>query len=750
MAGEAETAGAAGNALGAGVELALDPGQNRRVSQGFYDPNAENNGTRQTGYDPQASNWGGSPTGLRDYSANLAYDKSQTDQRAAPIANYSQADQSRGLRMEDRSGLTSVADAQRARALGQVPSIAQQVGQRQLGQAVASQGGIAASARGPAGLALAGQVQAGNVAGAQSAITNSTQINAANERLQAEGAAANTYGNLVNSDTAGQAQDASQSQFQAQQQLASRNANDARAQSDEALNFGAQNAQLQAKTAQQGQLANSYNASNQANQQTSQANTDTHKGLVDKLFGAISDERAKVPAELPGLAQGTRILDTATGPVDRFGFAPAQQDDYQGSAGGAKTPMAELKAQSDYATRFVGSPGATSFYSDQNTKYDTKLDPAEEQQFKAWFAKNAPKGERGRDYDYRGAFKAGLSRDVGKGDHFPDTFKKPNHPTFSNESQYAVGDDAAKAGSWNGDKYLTPAKTSERRDVDFIKSGFNPNARPDDAMLDDRAQQNAVTPMWLDRQVDRDRRMTGQEITDAEMASRTPEQRAYTQGSSPQDDKRGVAPGTDDFERTMPRDAPRTPWWVSQDKPTMLSDDRTKLKAAFQDGVLYGDKTRNGAEVTAPDYVRETAMSQPKDSPLHLASQSARAVGALALGAPATVAEAASRPRQATGFHGDTPDEQMAAAARSMQGSPYAYKPGFAEASGQRPGEVNVGPMAQNMERSPVAATAIKTDPNTGLKMIDKDKALKVQMAIAANQQKQIDELKGLAPGGRP
>ena len=58
-----------------------------------------------------------------------------------------------------------------------------------------------------------------------------------------------------------------------------------------------------------------------------------------------------------------------------------------------------------------------------------------------------------------------------------------------------------------------------------------------------------------------------------------------------------------------------------------------------------------------------------------------------------------------------------------MAGSAYAYKRGLTPPS-QKPGEVNYGPMAQNMEQSPIASTAVKTDVRTGLKMIDRDKAL--------------------------
>lgn len=90
-------------------------------------------------------------------------------------------------------------------------------------------------------------------------------------------------------------------------------------------------------------------------------------------------------------------------------------------------------------------------------QYDTKLPADKELQFQAWKAMHAP-NDSGRDYDLRGAFAAGVKPETSGPDkgHFPDTFKKPNHPTFSNESKYATGENAAKAGHWEGDKFVPP------------------------------------------------------------------------------------------------------------------------------------------------------------------------------------------------------------------------------------------------------------------------------------------------------
>jgi hypothetical protein len=90
-------------------------------------------------------------------------------------------------------------------------------------------------------------------------------------------------------------------------------------------------------------------------------------------------------------------------------------------------------------------------------RYNTSLSADEEAQFQQWKQRYAPK-DSGADYDLRGAFKAGLTPDPRTG-HWPDTFKKPNHPTFSVESQYATGEDRARAGHWEGDKYI-PAQVA--------------------------------------------------------------------------------------------------------------------------------------------------------------------------------------------------------------------------------------------------------------------------------------------------
>ena len=82
--------------------------------------------------------------------------------------------------------------------------------------------------------------------------------------------------------------------------------------------------------------------------------------------------------------------------------------------------------------------------------YDTPLTPEQEMQFSKWKKRYAPK-DSGADYDLRGAFLAGFKPDPKSG-HWPDTFKKPNHPTFSEESIYAQAA-PEQAGHWHDETY---------------------------------------------------------------------------------------------------------------------------------------------------------------------------------------------------------------------------------------------------------------------------------------------------------
>ena len=103
--------------------------------------------------------------------------------------------------------------------------------------------------------------------------------------------------------------------------------------------------------------------------------------------------------------------------------------------------------------------GYTSIYMDDYhyiTNFNTSLSPKDEAAFQQWI--KAQSEASGRDmykdlvnYDMRGAFKdiiSGKSSQDERG-HFPDDYKKPNHPTFSDERIYHNTKDPK-----TGEKYI--------------------------------------------------------------------------------------------------------------------------------------------------------------------------------------------------------------------------------------------------------------------------------------------------------
>ena len=111
-------------------------------------------------------------------------------------------------------------------------------------------------------------------------------------------------------------------------------------------------------------------------------------------------------------------------------------------------------------------------------KYETKLTKEEEKDFEKWFKQAKTNGtihkeDNGNDYDFRGFWKDVVNNsendvNYSQETHFPDTYKKPNHETFSNESKYATGTMKKYAGYWDGDTYIPPKKKYKDRDPEDV------------------------------------------------------------------------------------------------------------------------------------------------------------------------------------------------------------------------------------------------------------------------------------------
>lgn len=90
-------------------------------------------------------------------------------------------------------------------------------------------------------------------------------------------------------------------------------------------------------------------------------------------------------------------------------------------------------------------------------EFNTDLAPEDVDAFNAWKAIYAPE-DSGWDYDLVGLFYDPANWPNPIGSHATDKYKKPNHPTFSTDSQYAEESYGYKdyAGTWDGDVFSPP------------------------------------------------------------------------------------------------------------------------------------------------------------------------------------------------------------------------------------------------------------------------------------------------------
>jgi hypothetical protein len=97
---------------------------------------------------------------------------------------------------------------------------------------------------------------------------------------------------------------------------------------------------------------------------------------------------------------------------------------------------------------------------DLSDQYNTELSEEDEKTFQRWATSNR-RDKDSYDYDMRGWWSENKDKKLpGGGEHFTDKYKKPNHPTFSDESQYH-GKDGNEGGKWGGSEKeptFTPSK----------------------------------------------------------------------------------------------------------------------------------------------------------------------------------------------------------------------------------------------------------------------------------------------------
>ena len=118
------------------------------------------------------------------------------------------------------------------------------------------------------------------------------------------------------------------------------------------------------------------------------------------------------------------------------------------------------------------TPLAAQDYSD---KFNTELTPEEEAEFQSW-AKENNRERDSYDYDIRGAWKELKSGSMSEDErgHLGDKYKKPNHPTFSDQSVYN-GKDGVAGGTWSevdGKTVFTPGRMLSKREAEYLSDYF--------------------------------------------------------------------------------------------------------------------------------------------------------------------------------------------------------------------------------------------------------------------------------------
>ena len=92
-------------------------------------------------------------------------------------------------------------------------------------------------------------------------------------------------------------------------------------------------------------------------------------------------------------------------------------------------------------------------------KFNTNLDEHDESKFQKWAKENKKNPDmESIDYDLRGMWKGDSTFDNSTG-HGADTYKKPNHPTFSDQSKYHGAVNEAHGGNYMGGRWQSDPKS---------------------------------------------------------------------------------------------------------------------------------------------------------------------------------------------------------------------------------------------------------------------------------------------------
>ncbi len=320
--------------------------------------------------DAGAYNYGGDPNGARKAAANAGANQNNFTNQANEAWGQGTGalDNANGARnqQQEAAALTM------RRATGAVPNVTQQAADRQMQQVVAAQRSGLASARSPAGIAAAQRNAAAATAAGQANVAGQAQVNEAAERAAAEGQAQQAFSNIRAGDL-GAANTAFGAGANAGQlglgygQLGHQiNATQLGAKMNEQAQRSANllgAAGINAGVGGQNAAINQQNALGAVNMAA--------QGLGVAAGGAGGGDIKKAATGGP-IYPGENVLVGEEGPelvVPQFNLAGARNNgpaaaaaspSFAGSSGMlGGSPMGELKAHSDFATRFQRQGGAS-------------------------------------------------------------------------------------------------------------------------------------------------------------------------------------------------------------------------------------------------------------------------------------------------------------------------------------------------------------------------------------------------------
>jgi hypothetical protein len=173
--------------------------------------------------------------------------------------------------------------------------------------------------------------------------------------------------------------------------------------------------------------------------------TPDYRGVpTENLQRYYPDSRPEYVTGFPGQPGGSSQAESDIFAHELQGMTPVERSiQFQPSYGETEVPRG---LPSPYLKPIGDTRGKDPLdYSDQ---FNTVLTPKQEKDYQKWLKTLPPQQRSTYDYDMRGAFKANAGQS--ENNHFPDTFKKPNHPSFSDQSVYH-GADGQQGGSWAKD-----------------------------------------------------------------------------------------------------------------------------------------------------------------------------------------------------------------------------------------------------------------------------------------------------------